>query len=165
MFNIETGEFERIKKSTVAGSGNNILDKITASGHSAKEVLDLMEIMGRDGRAITITFDDYTLMKYTEKYLMVDIENIMKKTRCVLKYTLVADWSKVGRFHLHGVIIFTDITKIQGLRRKLAKHGRTKVVVITDSVGWSEYCMKQYSDEGKKGVIIPEEKLKYIIKH
>jgi len=132
--------------------------------NSLKDVEDIIERMSVNGRAITITFREDIIIKYKEKYLMIDLYNLLGKTRCVLKYILVADWSVSGRFHLHGTIQVTDITKITNIRRKLNRYGMTKIGPINNTLIWADYCVKQYKKEGKHGVFVDETRLMYIYK-
>lgn len=173
MFNVKTGSFELLRGSNEVGGIVQTLDQtmppvalamVDTKVRKVEDVEKIIEEISAKGRALTITFTDDVIMKYKERYIMGEIYKVLNKTRCVLSFIMVADWSKVGRFHMHGAFCVTDITKITGLRRKLSKYGFTKVVPITNSLRWANYCIKQYTQDGKDGIVIKQDNLLFIHK-
>lgn len=141
------------------GGNNTILDTIIAPNaqervQAAKDIIRSM-----DGFAITITFTDRMLFEYREKALLVAIYNRLNKIRNILQFCFVSDWSRNGRFHLHGTIKLKDFTKIQYIKNKLRPiTGIVKAVLITNTNIWADYCVQQYTEEGKKDIKILADK-------
>lgn len=116
--------------------------------------------------AVTISFRDEVLFKYNEHYMVNMVDKILKGTKNVLRYCMVVDYSKVGRFHMHGVILLHDILKSQYVKNKITKEcGNVKFKNIDNAVKWSDYCVELYTKEGKKGMIVKPKHLKYITSH
>lgn len=64
-----------------------------------------------------------------------------KKSCCLDKLTYERD--KLGRLHLHGIIVFPSVTFF---RKKLMLHGyHVYFEEIWNYVGWEEYLSKQHS--------------------
>lgn len=105
--------------------------------------------------ALTITFRDDIRFKYKELYLANAIKRLIDKTKGVIDYEFVSDWSKTDVFHMHGTIEVNKQSVITNVRRKLHNQfGMTKVKLIDNSERWVDYVLSQYSDTGKKGVKI-----------
>nr|UOF83113.1 rep protein [Cressdnaviricota sp.] len=103
--------------------------------------------------AYTQSFKEDQILMYNEDYMTREVDKAISKCRNVMKYTMVADWSPTGRFHMHGVIIFNDIVKILSFQKKMiSKFGNIKLKTIDNSIKWANYCVQVYKDEGKDGV-------------
>lgn len=130
------------------GHKSNSLDAIMAP--AKKEGKKAMEnrieaIAAKGGTAFTVTFTDSYLNKYKDKYLENEIRQLTKKTKGVTDFEFVAEYSKVGRFHMHGVVLVKDVKVLANLRRKYGKFGICKVKAINNTQGWAEYCVKNIS--------------------
>lgn len=130
---------------TIPGDTSNSLDAIIARDryHSNEATLARMEELGAKGaRAYTVTFRDEFLNKFKEAYLEHEIRMITKKTRGVIDFEYVGEYSKTGRFHMHGAVLVKDVKVLANLNRKYSKYGICKCKYIDDSVGWADYCLK-----------------------
>lgn len=107
--------------------------------------------------ALTVTFTDSNLFKYKEQYLVQQVKQCIKRTRGIVRYCLIKDVSRTGRFHLHGSIQTSNVNAIANLRRKLSQFGITKAKVIDNVDRWTEYCTLQYTEQGKDGVKLKKE--------
>lgn len=125
-----------------AGHKSNSLDAIMARDGSDVLYARIEAIGAKGGRAFTVTFKDEYLNKYKETYLEQQIRTLTKKTKGVLDFEYVSEYSKTGRFHLHGCVLVQDIKVLASLRRKYSKFGICKVKVVDNSVGWATYCLK-----------------------
>lgn len=122
------------------------LDAITPGGRNGylEEKVKELEILGHNGRAITITFKDSVLHTYKDRFLWNAAQDICKRTKGINRYILVPEYSETGRFHLHGVVEAISLVAYGTLQRKLSKQfGITKIKVIDNTVRWAEYCTKQ----------------------
>lgn len=116
--------------------------------------------------AVTISFRDEVLFKYNEHYMMNLVEKDLKSTKNVLRYCMIVDYSKVGRFHMHGVVLLQNVLKSQYLKNKLTKScGNVKFKNIDNSVKWADYCVELYTKDGKKGMHVKEKHMKYLTSH
>lgn len=103
--------------------------------------------------AYTQSFKEDQIMMYNEDYMTREVDKAIGRTKNVLKYIMVADWSPTGRFHMHGVIVFNDIVQILSFQKKMVtKFGNIKLKTIDNSVKWANYCVAIYKEEGKDGV-------------
>lgn len=113
--------------------------------------------------AITVTFRDVLLSTYKDTYLKAALQKVLAHTRGLKHYTLVSDYSAVGRLHFHGTIQVKDIHTVENLRKKCYKQfGITKLKLINNVVKWTHYCLEQYSDEGKNKVKVSLNRLLWI---
>jgi len=129
---------------------NKLLDVIMSDQDERDEVTKDLQL--DNSYAITLTFTDDYLFKYNEHYLMVDVRKTLSKLKNVVTFVLVNDYSKAGRFHLHGTIVFKSLVSITHVRRVLSKYGITKVKPIDNIAKWAKYCTEQFSPDGKDGV-------------
>lgn len=112
--------------------------------------------------AITITIRDNMLMKYKERYMIGLMGYIAERTRGVERYCFVNDYSETGRFHVHGGLSVKNVHVTEILRKKFVKtFGFVKVKIIDNVPKWAEYCVQQYSDDGKNGVVIDTDLILY----
>lgn len=144
------------------------------------EVLDV--IMARDpvealrsrceqlahcGHACTITFTDFQLAKYREEYLAREVDQCLRKIKKLEQYIFIADWSVTGRFHFHGMVQVKDLRVLQYLKSRLQRKGLAGIIkhkLIDNLPLWIEYMLKQYTPEGKNGVICKVKKIITMIK-
>lgn len=131
----------------LAGANNcNSLDAIIAPAATlgGKVMLHkhLEELGAKGARAYTVTFKDDFLNKYKEAYLEHEARMLTKRTRGVLDFEYVGEYSKTGRFHMHGAVLVKDVKVLANLNRKYSKYGISKCKCITDTVGWADYCVK-----------------------
>lgn len=155
------------KVKSVVGHKNNSLDVIMAEKpHKSIEWIrrEALRVCEGGSHAVTITFTDDYLFKYKERYLMNEIEDLLKKTRGLTSYVFVNDRSSSGRFHLHGVVKFKDLKVITNLRRKLSQYGITKVKQIDNDEKWCGYMIEQYTVAGKHNIKCDVKDIMYIIK-
>lgn len=126
------------------------------------KISEILKTMADCPIAITITFRDVDLMKYKESYLICQAGRLIRKTRGVERYCIVSDYSAVGRFHLHGAIRVKNCHVTEILRKKITKaFGFCKMKLIDNVEKWSNYCIEQYLDDGKRGVKISVKLLQY----
>lgn len=133
-------------------------------GYGAKTLQVIRDKIGKLPHAITVTFTDDQLYRNTERYLCDEVNKVFKSVRHVQQYILISDISCTGRFHLHGAMSIYNIHAITTLRRKLSRFGITKVKLIDNTVKWSNYCVEQYTEQGKKNIKIPIKAIKIIEK-
>lgn len=151
-----------------AGHNNKTLDVIMAGQIDGTENVDKLQdkiekYASEGGRAYTITFTDILLNKYKDRYLMLQVEKMIKRTKNVLKYVFIKDLSATGRFHLHGVILAKRIEVYEIVRKKMSKNfGICKVKFVDNTQKWADYCGQQYTKEGKKDIVLKEDDLMYI---
>lgn len=99
---------------------------------------------------ITITFKDSTLRIYKDEYMFTQIMKYLKK-KPYLKCGLVADYSKTGRFHLHGIIEFQDITKVKTIKNYFSRtYGQIHINRISFYDSYVKYCIGQYDKDHEK---------------
>lgn len=98
-----------------------------------------------DSLEVTITLKESVLNTFTESYIKKMIKANLKPQ---FRTFLLADYSKVGRLHFHGVIKPIKGTKgLDYLRRKLTKiFGRTEIKPIREKLQWLTYMVKYYYD-------------------
>lgn len=125
------------------GHNDKLLDVIMPGNREGVIQKVIQDVGAKGGRAFTVTFTDHFLNKYKESYLEFKVNKITARTKGVLEYCFASEYSDAGRFHLHGVVLCTDLPSLSNVRRKLARFGIVKVKVIDDSVKWSIYCTKQ----------------------
>lgn len=128
------------------------------------ELEDKLEFLGSAGGfALTITFKDYILSKFKRDALIGFIREMLSRKKDIQGAILISDYSDTGRFHLHGVVRVKNLHTIENIRKQCYRDfGITKAKIIDNSVKWAEYCTQQYTDDGKDGVKISTNKLKYI---
>lgn len=144
-----------IEMPTLAGGNVKTLDDIIppqAKVGSAEWQLDqqrmLMQLAADGGRAYTITFTDHNLWKYKEQFLYDTVEILLKKTKGVLRWCLIPEYSETGRYHMHGVILCNTLQSHSRIQRKLRRNfGIIQIKCIDNSRRWMLYCMKQYNDD------------------
>lgn len=113
-------------------------------GADYESVHNRIDIIGTDGgRAFTITFTDKLLRTFRPEYLYTIATTEVKKTRGVIDYEFVGEYSDTGRYHLHGVISTNDVKVLATLNRKLRKFGILKIKMVNNTTGWADYCTKQ----------------------
>jgi len=142
-------------KTTAADRHNgNSLDVIMpvprrGSVEWVNEEKKVISSIGADGgRAYTVTFTDHNLKMYKDQYLYDMVEMIMKKTKGVVKYKMIGEYSETGRYHLHGVVLCNTLQQHGNLQRKLRRtFGIVKVKVIDNTPKWAEYCVKSYAKQ------------------
>lgn len=128
------------------GQNCNSLDAImapVASKTGKVQQQEHIESLGAKGaRAYTVTFNDRMLNMYKEDYLEKEINRLTKMTKGVIDHEFISEYSKTGRFHMHGAVLTKDVKTLANLNRKYGKFGICKCKVITNSVGWAKYCDK-----------------------
>jgi len=68
-----------------------------------------------------------------------------------VKYVFFRDWSKDGRYHLHGMIRFMDITKRTYVERWISKNiGRIEIKYIQYNESYAGYMVGQYDKNHEK---------------
>lgn len=113
-------------------------------GANIESVKDRIELIGTDGgRAFTVTFTDKLLRTFKPAFLYQSVIQQIKKTRGVVDFEFVGEYSDIGRYHMHGVISVKEVKVLATLNRKLRKYGILKIKMVTNTVGWAEYCTKQ----------------------
>lgn len=140
----------------------NPLDVIMRRDLGDRDMSNVREAIGKGSHAITVTFMDSQLLKYSTTWLCNEVDKVFKKTRAVDRYILVSDVSAAGRFHLHGSIYISNIKAITTLRRKLVIYGISKIKLLDNAVKWADYCTLQYLPDGKKGVRLESKDMKLI---
>lgn len=144
------------------GQNNNSLDVIMAPKPIGWVHTEATRLCDGGAHAVTVTFTDDYLFKYTQRYLITEVSKSIKATRGVISYILCNDISKTGRFHLHGVIKFKSLNVITNLRRKLSVYGISKVKQIDNVPKWTDYMIQQFLPEGKNGIKCQEKEMLYI---
>lgn len=141
MFN-ETGQFVSNLNKIQVGHNYNSLDVIMPEKRMDWVHTMIEHIGAQGGRAITVTFTDAYLNKYKEDYLMIKVNEIIKKTKGVIDHILQSEYSQAGRFHLHGVVYCKDLKSLGQVRRKMSLFGICKIKTIDNTVKWADYCTK-----------------------
>lgn len=92
---------------------------------------------------LTISFKESVLNTYTEGYIKKLVKQVLPKR---FRIFLLADYSTVGRFHLHGVIKPLNGTKgMDYFKRKLTRlFGRTELKPLNSRYTWLCYITKYY---------------------
>lgn len=68
-----------------------------------------------------------------------------------VKYVFFRDWSKDGRYHLHGMIRFMDITKRTYVEKWISKNiGRIEIKYIQYNDSYARYMVGQYDKNHEK---------------
>lgn len=137
----------KVKKDNIVGmkTGHNDYSLDVIVPGEKEQLRQRLAAIG--GHAFTVTFVDSYLNKYRESYLKRMVDSKVKKTRGVVDSLFVAEYSKAGRFHLHGCVLVKDIRVISNVRRKMCKYGICKVKYIDDAQGWAAYCVKDIQDK------------------
>lgn len=150
------GEPESLGEGSPPGTLEEVRDKI----------LEIGSVKGLQPIAVSVSFTDDNLLKYNEFYLLNKLEKVLNGTKNVIQYCMVVDYSKVGRFHLHGILTLNDVLKSQYLKNKITKEcGNVKFKPCDNVLGWAEYCLKMYTAEGKKGVFDKPKHMRCLSSH
>lgn len=107
------------------------------------------------GLAYTITYSDTNLARYRETYLIQYTLEIIRKTKGYKLCSMIPEYSKTGRIHMHGVIKMGTMANHSTLQRKLRREfGMIKVKPIDNTVKWRDYCFKDKQSNSLKDCIM-----------
>lgn len=97
---------------------------------------------------ITITFKEHLLRMYKYEYLIILIRKYLLKHQVNCKAVLISDWSKTGRFHLHGIIEMRErkADKLKTIQNYLSRtFGRIMIRTVTYWDSYMDYIVGQYT--------------------
>lgn len=98
------------------------------------------------GTEITLTFKPELRQMYNQITLTEMVKKTIQHTRVKtgekLQCVIIGEFSKLGNYHLHG-ILKTNGRLSALIKRKLTHdYGRTEIAMIRNTESWIRYCLK-----------------------
>lgn len=146
--------------------GGNVDDLVTLPPDGeefSQRIKEKLHEFAEDGVEVTVTFKPELHWRYNP----VTLTNIVREFFCTkrrrgypFRLLLVGEFSKVGLYHMHGVLVTSPRT-LHTIRYGIGRIGRTEFRYIRYPETWVEYVLKLSDDDRKHQKVLRNTEIVY----